>query len=434
MSEIFKIGDYIKSIDECKKTSTQMCEVFSYDDYYIKDLMKKASASINNKQDFNALVFANKALELILNKGKIDADLSLHSIVYLNSGNFDLAITCIMKTLSNRSNLSSAFLLFLISVFNIKNKQKASNFFKNYLATYKDGSLAQYADIIQHLQKDLDTALLSNLNINNLKREFKRNANAGNADVAKKQLSILWELDKSDIFINYWYHNYTDGAFINSIYDIPYTAVLSRCNEIISAVNSNEHLEYLMTGRGADCLINFTLKNFDFKTSTYLINKYLDVINASENNMLARVLFSLENYLFSDAEDMKKLEIFLLYVQNNLKVCKSIFNFRYRDVLVTVSIFTSFANCNKEYGKMISKVINTLVIRGFTNIDLFDILSKLSLPNYNLEFNNFKDDVTFYSYLIIYLFYKKENVNMPNEYEFVETVLKLKGLDITDIV
>lgn len=426
MAEIINISDYLKK-EYSNNEVVKDCKVIKYNEHYANYLFKNASININKKKDFFALLDINKATDLCLDAGKIDIDSGLISVVQLNAGNYDLASRFLLKSISKSMSSLAPFLLFLSGIFDLQGKKKASLFYKNALMALPEGSLVHYADLLMHLKNDLRGNYVGGLNIKALKRAFKKNANDGDYEVAKRNISILWELDKSDVFINYWHFHYRDGAYIEDAEKIPYSAFLNRCDELVHSLNDDEKLKFLCQRQDCDCLVNFIVEYFEIKTATLIMSKIFHLIKKNDAYHFSRIIFSIENYLFSAGDDKKKLEIFLLFIENNIKVAKSLYSFRYKDILVEVWLNLTYKCVNSGFIKPIMKAVKYLILKEFDDIDLADILADLCLRT-NLK-NSFDDteNYDFYTKLIIYKYYKKNQLALPSEFDNFEEQMKNMG-------
>lgn len=385
MAKIIRFG---KDVEITKKETdlnqNDSCKFFDFDNHYADKLLYQATMKLKKNKDYQALLDINKSNDIKLRNNIKDLNLGLLGIFHLNARNFELATMYLYKTIAMSTTFPTLMVMYLSVCFELNKKYDASTFLKNLIFEY-DQTLSLPAFV--HMYNIMSSEIKERINrlaesiknvysIESVKKSVYNDVlNRCNCEL-KEELGVLWELDKSDIFTNYWYHNY-NGIDLKNMNYIPFKYIIQKCEQIDKAILSDEFMVKVCTMEDSDCLFNILITYCTVPVVKKFVQKAIEL-------NIGKLLFYFENFLFSSTNDSIKLELFLMCVKNNYKIGNSL-NFRYKDYLVTLNYF----DYKQLYG------INNKVADAF----IFAIKQLILDGNYNIDFsakfvNKILDDVT----------------------------------------
>ncbi|MGN1227719.1 MAG: hypothetical protein ACI4TX_03655 [Christensenellales bacterium] len=416
MGEIIDFSKYLK-LKKCDDVEQkQSCEILSFDEPYIKYLYNQASIKLRKQDDFSALIDLNKAIQLSIKNNQSDIDTGLLGIFYFDSTNYDLASLYLFKEIATNPETPTPIYILLNGILYVKQRFNAYMQLNRLMFENCEMCLAQCADLSQNILKQMSKANVGSYNINLLKNIFRQQAQNKNLVRAKRILQTLWELDRSDPYINYWYLNYGETAPIEEIGNIPYLAVLEKISNILDALLNKDKLIKLCNERDVDCLVNFAMEYLGFETSVEFFKQLADLNNANIN-------YQIENFLYSQGNDNKKLNLFMICIEKSLFGNRP-YTFRYKDVIVKVEYFDykGFSSGISElFAKGILMAIKELIILENTYINLNPIIFGMG---FNLIISNNckteKEQINYFANIIMCNYYNNLGLKLDRKLEVFE--------------
>ena len=355
--------------EEAKKAKGN-CQTIPIALYYVNKYLKDASVKVNNKDDFGAIVSMNKAVDLLLKNNETDINVDILGIVNLNAKNYELANMYFYRVVADPKKRDKVpLMLFLACILDLQKSQLASNQIKNMLFEYATCPVAQVADILNGLKNELTSAIKCKYNFEALKLAFIKLAKGGKVTEARQILNMLWELDKTEPYTNFWYFNLENCLSFYDVGQVPFIEIAKKCDEVLEALNDDKVLYELCTRRDCDCLVRFVMQ-FSGKEVARLFFSYALRLKDS------RLTYNLFNYLFMSGNEEKKMILFLLCIKESLMVVDGFFVMRYKDFVVNVKFFSysELMKLNKVIAEDLLSAIKQLIKAGFTNIDISDTL------------------------------------------------------------
>lgn len=352
--------------DDSNNNKKEDVQIFPIGFFYANKLMEQALLMVNAKNDFGAISLINDAIDLLLNNDNDDFEVDILGILQLNSKNFELANMYFYRIIADKKKRDRIpLMVFLTCLLDLKKSFKASNQIKNMIIENKDCVLAQVADVAINIKQELKSMGQCRLNIDAMKRAFIKDVKNRHLDVARGIINLLWAMDKTDPYINYWYFNLENCYSIYEIDHLPFIEIAKKCDEVLNAINDNNTLNELCTRRDCDCLIRFVMQ-FGGKELANIFLSYAVDVGGS------RLKYHIYNYLFMSGNEDKKMILFLICLKKSLPFTEEFFVMRYRDCLVSVKYFSyeKLLKFDKLIASALLCAIENLIKAGFTDIDI----------------------------------------------------------------
>ena len=350
-----------------KKEKTQ---VFPIGFFYANRLLEQALLMVNAKNDFGAISLINDAIDILLNNDNDDFEVDILGILQLNSKNFELASMYFYRIIADKEKRDRIpLMVFMTCILDLKKSFKASNQIKHMIIENKDCILAQVADVAINIKQELKTMGLCKLNVDMMKSVFIKEVKNKHLDKARAIINALWTMDRTDPYINYWYFNLENSYSLYEIDHLPFIEIAKKSDEILNALNDDNALNELCTGRDCDCLIRFVMQFAGKEIADIFLSSAIDVGGV-------RLEYHLHNYLFMSGNEDKKMLLFLICIKKSLPFTDEFFVMRYKDCVVSVKYFSysKLLKIDKLLASEMLRAIECLIKAGFTDIDINDEL------------------------------------------------------------
>ncbi len=346
------------------------CQTIPIELFYVNKYLEDATAKVNGKNDFGAIISMNNAVELLLKNNETDINVDILGIINLNSKNYELANMYFYRIVADPKKRDKVpLMLFLACVLDLQKSFLASSQVKNMIFENEFCPLAQVADISNGVKKDLSEVNRCKLNFEALKLAFIKLAKENKVVEARQILNMLWELDKTEPYINFWYFNLENCISFYEVTQVPFIEIAKKCDEVLNALNDDKVLKELCTRRDCDCLVRFVMQFSGKEVAGMFFSRALELGNS-------RLTYNLFNYLFMPGNEDKKMILFLLCIRQALMIVDNFFVMCYRDFVINVKYFSylELAKLDKVLAEELLTAIKDLIKAGFTNIDISETL------------------------------------------------------------
>lgn len=413
MAKIINFDDYKNLIRNYDFTGKE-AEIIDIKSTFFPYLNNALNLLKENKY-FEALKFFNSALEISFKDSYHAIDTSALGILHSNMGNCELSNQYLYKALATLKIIEIPVSIMIYqNLIRMGNKMSEAHKLALKYSGNTNGN-AQFFTVYKNVKNELKEP--KDYCIDEQLKEAIKAINKRNYGKAYPILCKLYELDRSNVYINYLYHNFDDSFDGVLTTKMPKMIILLKMNKILKAIQNEDKSDFynLINNEESDAFVNFVIDYCDKRVSQIVFSEMLQEKN---NKLLYYSILA----LFKEGRDVNK-EILLIELIKSGLWKEEFFAIKKGEKIIKIKYFSYGVLCKFSLELAKSCLDALSYILNHTDIDFIDLVDDLSelITNMDIPTDAVFFDTVFTKNALIYKFLLRHEVKIPT------SILSMKG-------